>query len=758
MRFTPPVRRVVGVAAAAMLLSSALAVPASAVQQGGQAIRAVDAASTSGAAAHVRGPILHRGHVNATKAAKTAVGITRPATKHATLGAPAPTSVAPAGHLPRMSGSTTTSSSASPAVVPGDLPIIGWGGLSQSPDAIDSEPPDPWIAVSPSFVLQSVNGFARMYDRSGNTLLTIPMWALFSLAPGEHDADPRIIWDASHGRWVGVLLSYTTDVTDDLTSAYLDIAVSDGADPRGSWSIISYGYGDGTNPTLPDYPGLASSTTAIVVTANEWDHTQTNFIGASMLVLNWADVLTGYSYTYAQWTAPDPSIITIRPAIIQGSTSAVVHLVAVATSDGSVLYQRLSTPATPPTWSINLTTADGLASVSANAPVPPHQPGSPSTIEKALEAWLTDAVWHNNKLAMASTFGNTLDSARVTVLDTTTTIPTKVSDLLVDAPVVGVDSYMPGIGFTQSGTLITAFTASGPSDAASTWTAALAAPYTTWSTPTMVDQGQGNYSGTRWGDYVGVAVDPLGIDTVWVADEYAAADTTWATSVVRLSVDATGPAVTAPVQSLVAGTTLGSYTVPVKATWTASDPGSGVYRSYVGMTVFGNPTVGSHITTGTSLVFPEWWKFYGSSDDSSYQYAVYGIDNSGNLSAETAYGATLTATVVEQTKATYTGTWSTQSGKFFSNGNTKYSSKAGSTASFKTSGRSFAFVTTKASSRGKAKVYVDGVLKTTLTLTSSTTRYRNLAYVLNYAASGTHTIKVVVISGRVDVDAFLVLR
>jgi hypothetical protein len=35
---------------------------------------------------------------------------------------------------------------------------------------------------------------------------------------------------------------------------------------------------------------------------------------------------------------------------------------------------------------------------------------------------------------------------------------------------------------------------------------------------------------------------------------------------------------------------------------------------------------------------------------------------------------------------------------------------------------------------------------------------RDLAYVVSFSTSGTHTIKVVVVSGRVDVDAFVVLR
>ncbi len=53
---------------------------------------------------------------------------------------------------------------------------------------------------------------------------------------------------------------------------------------------------------------------------------------------------------------------------------------------------------------------------------------------------------------------------------------------------------------------------------------------------------------------------------------------------------------------------------------------------------------------------------------------------------------------------------------------------------------------------------MDGVLKTTLTLTSSTIKARNIAYTITFGSSGTHTIRVVVARGRVDVEAFVVLR
>jgi hypothetical protein len=749
MQLSSTLRRAAGIAATAALLASLVgAVPATAsARRAASAAPAAPAAST-----HVRGSIINRGHINATQAAKAAVGVRRPKSTHRTLGVPVPANVRRTGTTPRRASVSVSPNIATPA---SPFAIYNSYGISETGDGIALEPPDPWIAVNSTYLVQSVNSLVRIYDRSANYLLDVPTWALFGLAPGEVDADPRIIWDAAHSRWLGVELSFTTNLSG-IATAYLNLAVSDGADPRGSWQVISYEYGDGVHATLPDYPGIGSSTTSIVLTANEFDYTETTFLGASMLVFRWSDILAGNTGNPAQWTAPDPGLFTIRPAIIQGSTTSDIHLVAESNTDGSLLYQRLATPTTAASWSTNLTARYGDLAPASLAPVPPHQPG-PSTISRAVDFRITDAVWHAGALAFVTTMDLTgVDYVRVIVLNTTTAIPTVISDSAV-GPGGSTDSYMGGVGFTQSGALITVFTESSTVLNPGTWATQSPAPYSAWSAPASIQTGASTYSGNRWGDFVGVAIDPLGTNTVWTADEVPASDHTWTTRVERVSVDITPPVVSTPAQALLAGTHLGAFTVPVRVSWTATDPGSGFLWSIVGLSEFGGSMNTTTQLPGTSFTRSEYWKYSTNPGDFSYQYAVYCYDQSNNSSVPL-YSAILTPTVYEQTKATYSGTWATHSSYVFSNGSTKYSTKAGASASFKTSGRSFAFVTTKASNRGKAKVYVDGVLKTTLTLKSTAAKYGNLAYVINFAVSGTHTIKVVVVSGRVDVDAFVVLR
>jgi hypothetical protein len=700
--------------------------------------------------------VLDRGHIQARVAARQAKGVSH---KHVSLDLPVPT-----GPGQRTgTGSVRTARTGARIVVSEPKAVTVFDGIANNQDDLGLEPPDPWIAVSGSYVVQSTNGLVRVYDRRGGALLSVPTWSLFGLAPSEIDSDPRILWDAPHARWVGVVLSFTIDGTNTLVSSYLNVAVSDTADPTAAWHVFSYFYTAdpadptfGDQPTLPDYPGLASSSDKVVLTANEYASDLNTYLGASFLVVRWSDILAGATPAPVRWPFADPDLWTIRPAIVQGSSSD-VHLVASDTGTLDTLWARLSgsTPAMP-SWT-DLTAGavvDGLCPVNQ-----PRQPSSPSTIANALDQRFTDAVWRSNVLVAVSNCTSAGDDyVRVTRLNTATTPPTLAADETI-GPGGGTDAYMGGIGFSGDGTLIVAYTQSSSADNPSTFVTALASG--TWTPSVLVAGGASNYKlgGGRWGDYVGVAPDPSGTAAVWEADEIPDESGDWTTSVARIAYDLVAPTATGPTQALVSGSTLGGYTIPVRIAWAASDAGSGVAQSQLQLDEFGIGFFPDGSTSGVAVTRNHYWRPSTVSADYSYRYGVQPVDAYGNVGGLVP-GLDLTAMVFQQTasQVTYAGSWHSSSSTGFSGGTARYSTSAGASASFKTSGRSFAFVTTRASSRGKAKVYVDGSLKTTLMLTSSSTRYRNLAYVTTFPSSGTHTIKVVVKSGRVDVDAFVALR
>jgi hypothetical protein len=95
-------------------------------------------------------------------------------------------------------------------------------------------------------------------------------------------------------------------------------------------------------------------------------------------------------------------------------------------------------------------------------------------------------------------------------------------------------------------------------------------------------------------------------------------------------------------------------------------------------------------------------------------------------------------------------------------GTARSSSTKGSTVSYTFTGRSIAWVGLKAANRGKANVYVNGVLNATVDLYSSTTLRQRIVWSANYSTSATRTVTIRVLGTfgrpRVDVDGFVVIR
>jgi hypothetical protein len=135
------------------------------------------------------------------------------------------------------------------------------------------------------------------------------------------------------------------------------------------------------------------------------------------------------------------------------------------------------------------------------------------------------------------------------------------------------------------------------------------------------------------------------------------------------------------------------------------------------------------------------------------------IEISGGESASASF--TISTSVVHQeSSATFAGTWSNSQCSCFSGGAARYTTSAGSSATFKFTGTKVQFVSERASNRGSFKVYLDGVYKTTVKNYSATNQNAVAVWTKGFATRGSHTLKVVSVgtSGhpRVDVDAYVV--
>ena len=164
----------------------------------------------------------------------------------------------PKAHLPKLTHTPTSSGSsdtkprlaaAAPPPVPattntdGSAALTGFDGLAESTSAFTNrEPPDPWVAVGPEHIVQAVNLQLRMTNRLGTSPIDVDLPAFFQLPvnPVTFDSDPHVIYDSLHGRWIATEVSWDCDTSDPVVNfghGYIDVAVSDNADPTGNWSF-----------------------------------------------------------------------------------------------------------------------------------------------------------------------------------------------------------------------------------------------------------------------------------------------------------------------------------------------------------------------------------------------------------------------------------------------------------------------------------------------------------------------------------------
>ena len=220
--------------------------------------------------------------------------------------------------------------------------------------------------------------------------------------------------------------------------------------------------------------------------------------------------------------------------------------------------------------------------------------------------------------------------------------------------------------------------------------------------------------------------------------------------------DTTAPKVSLPAQTVKLSSTLGTGTVPVTISWSASDSsGIAAYELYSSTNGGAWTRVALASATTKSVVF-------SLTPGNRYQFTAAAKDGAGNWSSWS-YGPLFK--VLNYTEASsaiqYSSGWTRTAWSSAYNGYVKGSATPNASATFTFTGRSVAWVASKATNRGIAHVYVDGSYKGNWDLYSSSTKARVAVLTANWSSSGAHTVKIVVAgtSGRptVDIDSFIVL-
>lgn len=666
--------------------------------------------------------------------------------------------------------------------------VVGtsWDGLTDQAIPCGSsrpcvEPPNPWVAVSATHVVQMVNESTRITNRSGGAPQQVTNRAFFNVPawrPAAFAADPRVLFDPAHGRWVATLFAGTC------AGGALFLAVSETADPTGAWQRYFFE----SAGTWPDFPTLGYSSALVGVGVNEFgvscgtggSYQVGAYVGARLHVVDWADLTDGGGAPTIVSTAPNPAAFTYAPAAGL-STGDALHAV-VALDDGSANRADLGyvgVSGTVAGGTLVVTAPLSLAALPLeklrDPPAPIDAGGLIGVQHNALDLRPTDAVWRDGRLAIASSTACLRGTvyrpcARVTELLTQAdlSLPALRQDLRVLPTSSYTDTFMPGVGYSDNGTLWTVFSQAGAGRYVSSWArrqlpADLAGAWSPGAA--LVAAGRGPYGGTagaglneRWGDYVGVARDPAEPGSVWQANQVADTGGGWTTRVARLGDDATPPALAAPRPYFVAGTRAGTTSVAVKIAWSYGDGGSGVGSVRLQRSANGGAFVPVALSSSTAREIIQTLA-YGT----RYAYRLAATDNAGNATAWLA-GPSFTPTFYSEasSRVRYSGTWAQSRSSSFLGGAVRYTGIAGRRATITVSGLAVAWVSTAARSRGSARVYGDGIRQGTYSTYRSVTAYRRIITGRTFTAAGTHTYRIEVAGtsghSRVDVDGFIVLR
>jgi hypothetical protein len=187
-----------------------------------------------------------------------------------------------------------------PVGVQGGDALASWDGLrlfdqrfANGGNQFTVEPPDQGLCVSDQFIVESVNTVIRFYDKSGapispvidlNTFYGYPPAVVRSTPPvfGPAITDPTCYYDPDVQKFFHVILTLDTNpATGNFTGTnHLDLAVSNGPDPRNGWTIYRIPVhntgvpADTPNhpncPCIGDYPHIGADKYGIYLTTNEF--------------------------------------------------------------------------------------------------------------------------------------------------------------------------------------------------------------------------------------------------------------------------------------------------------------------------------------------------------------------------------------------------------------------------------------------------------------------------------------------------------
>lgn len=240
----------------------------------------------------------------------------------------------------------------------------------------------------------------------------------------------------------------------------------------------------------------------------------------------------------------------------------------------------------------------------------------------------------------------------------------------------------------------------------------------------------------------------------------------WGAAPATFTADAALPTVVAPSATLVAGSTLGAASIPVRLDWSGADnlTAPGRLRFDVEARAYRDGAWGPWTAVASALTTLR-TKTYSLDADVAYQFRARAHDLAGHASGYRT-GPTVRARAMQETiyapTLAYTGAWTPVRDAWASGGAVRSTTTAGSDARLTFTGRSVAVVMPRRATLGLARVCLDPgtALETceNVDLAAGALGSRKVVFARNGLDGTTHVLTVTAVSGRIDLDALPVLK
>ncbi len=401
-------------------------------------------------------------------------------------------------------------------------------------------PPDPFIAVGYSHIVEVVNTQVAFFDKAGNKQFqqSLSTDGFFSgVAQTSFVFDPKVIFDSYINRFIIVAL----DEDDSGQLSGILIGISDDGNPNGNWTkyrINAKGSKNAVNYWF-DYPTVGSSKDGLVISGNYFSFGGNSYGFSRSYALRKSELKNGGVVNF--WFFDHTQDFTLQPARTLENVTSTIYGAALRTTSSMSFYAWRNFLTTPLFSRIDVATPSFVNMTSDATST------NGATLDP-LSDRMMDTSFRSGSLLMAHT-------VRVSAADNRAMV--RWYEYLMNTwPVSGGITrkqfgnlslatpnhvYMPAICKNGKGAISLLVTRSSTSRAADLYTASRTSvdALNAMGPFKLFGSSAGNYSAGfhRWGDYFSTTNDPSDAAKFWGVGELIQANGTWRTEIGSWSVN-----------------------------------------------------------------------------------------------------------------------------------------------------------------------------------------------------------------------------